>query len=388
MRSRLRRRLGVAILVLLPVVPVLALAQAAQTPSFDTVSKQADAAREAGRLEEAAALYRRGLEANAEWDEGLWYLGSVLYELDRPLEARDAFARLLARQPEHAGAAGLKGLCEFNAGSYEDSLRSLLRSRTLGIARTPGIATVVRYHAGMLLTKFGEFEVGYAVLSEFATEPGAMSPQVVDAFGLNLLRVPVLPAEIDAARRPLVQLAGRAASAMAARQMSAAGPLFDQLVSEFGTTPNTHYARGVFRLTEAPDQALDDFRKEIAIVPGHVPARLQIAFELIRRGEAKAARPFAEEAVKLAPGLFATRLALGQVRLELNEVDGAVEELERAAALAPGSPQTHFMLARAYVRAGRTADAERARAEFTRLDQRQRSERTGAQSIGGIPVKP
>ena len=44
------------------------------------------------------------------------------------------------------------------------------------------------------------------------------------------------------------------------------------------------------------------------------------------------------------------------------------------------------MLARAYTRAGREADAARARAEFTRLDQLVRAMRNGQQSVGGIPT--
>ena len=359
----------------------------AQTSTFDALAKQAADAREAGRLEEAAALYRRAVEGRADWNEGLWYLGSVLYELDRHAEALDPFAKLLARQPEHAGAAGMKGLCEFHTGKHEDALRSLLRARTLGIAKTPGIASVVRYHAGILLTKFGEFEIGYVVLGEFATE-GSESPRVIEAFGLNLLRVPVLPADIDAARRPMVQIAGQAAFAMAARRMAAAALSYDELVNKYGTTSNVHYARGVFRLTESADLAISDFKQEIVVTPEHVPARLQIAFELVRRGEAASARRYAEEAVERAPGQFAAHLALGQVRLELGEVGSAITELERAVQLAPGSPQVHFMLARGYARAGRTADAERERDEFTKLDQRQRAERSGTQAIGGIPVKP
>ena len=126
---------------------------------------------------------------------------------------------------------------------------------------------------------------------------------------------------------------------------------------------------------------------EIAVTPDHVFARLQIAFELVRRGEPAAAQPFAEATVKLAPALFSARLALGIVRLELGDVASAITELERAAALAPGSPQAHFMLARAYARAGRTADANRERGEFKRLDELVRAQRAGTQAIGGIPAK-
>jgi predicted Zn-dependent protease len=383
--SVLRGHVVLGVLVATLLSASSALAQPAKpSPSFEARATQAAAARDAGKLDEAVALYRALVKEKPAWEEGHWYLGSLLYELDRPKEARTAFAALIARQPEHAGAFGMKGLCEFQIGLHEEALRTLLRSRSLGIAKTPGIATVVRYHAGILLTKFGEFEVGYSVLSELALD-GQESPQVIEAFGLNLLRVPVLPSEIDAARRPLVELAGRAAYTMAARQLPIAKPLLDDLVAQYPTTPNVHYARGVFKLTEATESTLDDFKQEIATSPAHVPARLQIAFELIRRGEAAAARPYAEEAVKLEPGHFAARLALGQALVELGETTAAVAELERAVQLAPGSPQTHFMLARAYARAGRTADATRARAEFTRLDQLVRAQRSGAQAVGGIP---
>ena len=115
-----------------------------------------------------------------------------------------------------------------------------------------------------------------------------------------------------------------------------------------------------------------------------MPARLQIAFEYLKRGEAAQALPVASEAAKLAPDHFAARLALGQV-LEMNDLPRALPELEKSAALAPGSPQAQFLLARAYTRAGRTADAERARAEFTRLDQIVRATRQCSQAVGGIP---
>jgi predicted Zn-dependent protease len=76
---------------------------------------------------------------------------------------------------------------------------------------------------------------------------------------------------------------------------------------------------------------------------------------------------------------------MGQVLLEMNEVEAAIPELEHARKLAPGSPQTHFLLARAYARAGRADDAARERAEFTRLDQIVRATRKGATAVGGIP---
>ena len=263
--------------------------------SFDTVSASAAAAREAGRLDDAIALYRQGIALRADWDEGRWYLGSSLYERERYGEARDAFAALVARQPAHAGAVGMKGLCEFGLGQHEPALRTLLQARSLGIARTPEIAHVVAYHAGILLTRFGEFEVGYAVLTELSGD-NVESPKTIEALGLNLLRMPILPGALPEAKRPLVQLAGRAAFAMGGRRLADAARLLDELVAAYPREPNVHYARGVLRTTEAPDLALEDFVAELAVSPRHVPARLQLVFEHVKRGEAAKAKPYAEEA--------------------------------------------------------------------------------------------
>jgi predicted Zn-dependent protease len=243
----------------------------------------------------------------------------------------------------------------------------------------------VRYHAAILLTHAGEFEAANQILTELAAD-ATDTPQVIDAFGLNVLRMPMLPSELPGPGREPVLLAGRAGYAMAARHVDAARMALDELVTRYPKTPHAHYARGVFFLTEDSERALEEFQRELAISPSHVPARLQIAFEHLKRSDAAHAWPAAAEAAKLAPDYFAARLALGQVLLEMNDIPRAIPELEKAARLAPGSPQAHFMLARAYTRAGRDTDAARARAEFTRLDQIVRAMRQGQQSVGGIPT--
>ena len=349
--------------------------------SFESVAASAAAARDAGRLDEALALYRRGLAMKADWHEGRWYLGSILYEKERYAEAREAFAALVASQPTHAGAFGLKGLCEFSLGQPETALRSLLKARSLGIARTPEVAQVVAYHAGVLLTRFGEYEVGYAALSELSAQ-NLESPRLIDALGLNVLRMPMLPAAIPAAKKPMVQLAGRAAFALGGRRLGEAAALLDELVAKYPKERNVRYARGVLRLTENPDGALEDFEAELVNSPRHVPARLQIVFELIKRGDPGRARPYAEQAVRIAPAHFASHLAMGQVWFETGETAKAIASFERGTQLAPGSLQAHFLLARAYGRAGRTADAERSRAEFRRLEQL----KTGQDAAGAVPA--
>ena len=46
------------------------------------IAKEADAAREANRMPDAIALYRKGVAIKPYWEEGWWYLGTLYYDLD------------------------------------------------------------------------------------------------------------------------------------------------------------------------------------------------------------------------------------------------------------------------------------------------------------------
>jgi len=81
-------------------------------PSFQTLSQQADAARDAKQLQKALTLYQRALKLKPNWDEGLWNLGSIAYDLDRYSECAPAFRRLATLKPDSAPAWTMSGLCE------------------------------------------------------------------------------------------------------------------------------------------------------------------------------------------------------------------------------------------------------------------------------------
>ena len=79
------------------------------------------------------------------------------------------------------------------------------------------------------------------------------------------------------------------------------------------------------------------------------------------------------------------RRVLGQIKLQAGDVAAAIVDLEVAARLEPSSPSVRFHLARAYRRAGRTADAQRESAEFRRLEKVQRVQRGGVNAVGEAP---
>jgi tetratricopeptide (TPR) repeat protein len=357
--------------------------KAARGASFDDLAARAEHARTSGDLPQAIALYTQALEANPSWDEGHWALGTAYYELDRFEEARDQFRLVLTAHGDNGTAWAFKGLCEFRLKNYDVALTDLMQARTHGVGGSRAVADVARFHTALLATRTEQYEQALAILSDFALE-GNDSPSIIEAMGIATLRIPVLPDELPGEKREMVMMAGRAAYFMAARLASATKNAFEALVSRYPEAPNVHYAQGVSLLAEEPAAAVEAFKRELKRYPHNTWATVQVAFSYIRLGEFELAKPFAEQAVAQAPTEFVTRNALGQVRLETGDVEGAIAEFEAGVRLAPDSPQMHFALARAYRRAGRDADADRAQAEFIRLDRLVRTSRTGESSVGGI----
>lgn len=344
-----------------------------QTPArsnttFEQVAKAGDEARLAGRLDEAIELYAKALQIRPNWAPGWWYVGAILYERDRYVEARDAFRNLVTLEPKRSTAWGMLGLCEFQTREYDRAVISLQRGRSLGLSDNKELEAVVRYHTALLYVRFEQFEIAYEVLSEFI-RAGNESPKVIEAFGLTMLRMPFLPNEIPPDKREQILLAGQAGYHMAARRLNEARTAFDALLTRYPNAPNVHYAFGVFMMNQDADAALKEFRRELDISPAHYPAMVQMAFEYLKRNEYNTALPLAEKAVQLAPKMFPARNVLGRVLLELGQVERAVAELEEGVRLAPTSPEMHFALARAYTRAGRKKDADREREAFKRLQE-------------------
>src|SRR5215471_18791082 len=100
---------------------------AAQAPD---IAAQAEAARDADRVEEAIPLYRKALAARPAWAEGWWSLGTLLYERDAYAEAAAAFAKTTGLNPKAANAWVMLGLCEAKLGD-KAALEHIERGRAM-----------------------------------------------------------------------------------------------------------------------------------------------------------------------------------------------------------------------------------------------------------------
>lgn len=368
---------ALALALWLLVLAVLSEAQR-RTPSasdFERVASQADRARQANRVEEALRHYRRALTMRPNWAEGWWYLGTLLYDRDAFAEAAAAFKRAADLDPKVGTTWVMLGLCEFKLGRHADALAHIQRGRRLGTSADPQFRRVMLYHEGLLLIGKGAFEQARRTLSPLSRE-GVESEELLTALGLAALnrRFADLLAGGQRMQR-LVQRVGRAEHLAAQKRVDEALREYEGLLAEFPEERNVNYAFGRFLLdVRDNERAALAFAREIAIHPDNVAARLNFA-ALKARTDPHLALRHAEEAVRLDARLPLGHYLLGTLLLQTDQIARAIAELEVARRALPREPQIYFALARAYARANRPQDAERARAIFRRLtEERQRSE--------------
>jgi len=125
------------------ILTAIATICAAQVPPAASpiarIEKQAETARQENRVDDAIALYKKGVALKPSWDEGWWSLGTLNYSLDHFAEARDAFRHLTAIKPDVGLPWGMLGLSEFETKQYDQSLTHLRHGLGLGMGQEQGI---------------------------------------------------------------------------------------------------------------------------------------------------------------------------------------------------------------------------------------------------------
>ncbi|HEV2862176.1 MAG TPA: tetratricopeptide repeat protein [Pyrinomonadaceae bacterium] len=349
--------------------PAAPPAQNASPGEFERLAAEATSAREGDRADEALAAYRKALAVRPQWAEGWWYLATLLYDRDNYREAADAFRQTVRLQPKAGAGWAMLGLCEFQLARYDDALTHIHQGRQLGVSDNVELTRVMRYHEGLISILKGEFERGQQTLGTLSYE-GVKSEDLIIALGLSVLRVGLTPKQIDLnyRDRDLIRRAGLAEHFAAQKNMSDAQREYDLLARDHAKVANVQYAYGRFLLANRDeDGALAAFLRELDNWPKHVLARCQIANIKLQRKDIQGGLPYAEEAAKQAPRLPLAHYLLGRLLLEAGQNDRAIQALETAAKMVPDEAKTYFALARAYTRAKRKADADRARETFTRL---------------------
>lgn len=331
----------------------VAFAEPARTPQqnvqsgFEDLAKSAASEREAGQTKDAIRDYQRAVEIRADWEEGWWYLGTLQYDADRFAEAIPALTQVVKLDPALGPAWNFLGLCEFETHDYANSLEHLKKGQDLGSGDDPEMARVSRYHLALLLNRNGEFEKAAAVLA--STFEGQTPQQVKIALGLSLLRVPLLPQEVDPSQDALVQAAGETAAILAQGDSARALDSFRALLKKYPNIPYLHFAFGIALASAGrDDEALLQEQEEEKISPESAPARVEISLLELRLQHPQDALRAAEEAVRLAPDSSAAHRALAQSLQALGQKENSAAELRAAEALPPEKPTRDELIVQMY----------------------------------------
>jgi len=340
---------------------------AQNSDSFDALQKRAQQAHDSNNTEEQVTLYRKLVTLRPTFGEGWWYLGTGLYDLHRYDQALDAFQHLSKIDVKDGSSRALIGLCEFQLKHYPEALKHFFKAEQLGMGANREMVMTVDYHIVILLNRAGQFEWARDRMAPFSWLADVSDP-VVEAAGLNALRLAALPSDVPPDKLDLVMKAGRASwEPSLAGHPEQSAKLFQELIAAYPAQPNLHYAYGLRLLDSDPAAAMVEFQKELEINPSQVVAQVQIITLKLKQGDAEEALPMARDAVKSAPDYFLAHNVLGRTLLALGKTVPAIQELQAAVKLEPKSAENHFDLAEAYRAAGRKVEAKKEQDEFARI---------------------
>jgi len=379
-------------------------AQDKPSDTFEALAKQAADAQSTNHLDEALDLYRRSVALRPTWDEGWWSIGMLTYDQDKYSDCAAAFRRFRSLKPDLAPGWTMSGLCEYRLRQYDAAYQSLLQAERLGFQGAPELARSGRLHLALLATKNSSFEHAI-LLCGILFRSAESTPEAVAVAGVAALGRPLLLSEVPEFDRPLVMALGNALAAAYAKPAAEAIEKFQSAIQAYPDVADIHYRFGAYLLKSDQARALAEIRRALALDPSHLPSLIAMSLESLHSDDAAAARRYAEQAVKVAPGNYASHLMLGRALLLEFKSTGldttatgnslpakgsaaakgrppnpslraAISELEAAAKLDPESQDAHFSLSSAYALAGRAAAAARERAEYERL-QKLNTARTG-----------
>ena len=221
---------------------------------FDNLASQATSAREQGKAEDAIRYYQQALQVRPEWEEGWWYVGTLLYDRNQFAEALPAFTKVTQLDPKLGPAWSFLGLCAFETKDHPAALAALDKGHELGTEQVPTIGKVADYHLALLLIQHGDFDRATGLLTSGFVH-GQVADQVKVALGLALLRVPLLPDNVDPSKDEVVAASGNIAVLLARDQRAEAQSSCQRALKDYPQIPNFKSAcQAVSGAASAPRQ--------------------------------------------------------------------------------------------------------------------------------------
>lgn len=346
-------------------------------------------AHQAGNLETALDLYKRGLALDPRHPDGNRLYGTLCLQTARFEEAEQYLRHALQVAPTDAETHNNLGAVLLHTGRPSEAISSLRAAILLRPAYDDAHSNL-----GEALRQVGDTKGAQAAIEKALT----LNPNHTNAlFNLGVLKtaerdyagaarylertLTLFPGHV-AARRQLVNVYVTSAEYLKGEQhcrillrqipddhevrvvlvsILIAARRYDEAMEEIryvlDRVPDHPRARVCFghtlRQTGRPEEALAAFREVAASHPEEPRASGGIVEILLRRGELNAALPLAEEIVSRFPDNGLPRLDLGTVLEKLGRHEDACAAYRAGLTLLPDQPGLHFNLANQLLSLGR-----------------------------------
>jgi tetratricopeptide (TPR) repeat protein len=309
-------------------------------------------------------------------------------------EAISSLKTWVVDHPDDGTAWAVMGLSEFENKDFDNALIHLQRGQQLGLKGSAEAIQLARYRLASLLNRTGQFDRALELLAHEETS-GPLAEGIKITRGMSLLRIPMLPEEIEVADKPLLETAGEIAALMQESKYDDAFTKFQPLLKDHPDTSFLHYTFGnALAVLSRYDAAEEQMRLELKISPKSELPWVSLASIELREHRAADAAGFAQQALNLAPNSAEAHYLLGRAQLDLGHADLAIQELEAASKIAPDSPEIHFNLAKAYAKTNQPEKADAERAIFVRLNALSEQQRglngnqnyTGPRDAAGLSI--
>jgi tetratricopeptide (TPR) repeat protein len=338
----------------------------------------------------------------------------------RYAEAEKAYETLRKLSPSTAEVHARLGLIYFQQGKFDDAVQPLREA----IRLKPGLPKVDALLA-MSLSELGHYEEALPALTQAFKQ--SADPVLRRMAGLHLQRTYTgLGRDRDAVDVALalsrlhpddpevlyhsgrlfanfaylqtMRLAEVAPDSVwlhqAAGEANESQGLYDAAIREYRQVlalsprrPGIHFRIGRTLLSRSQDGAAGEgaaadaraaFEEELKIDPTNANAAYELAEMHRKAGELQKAREFFEQALTHYPGFDDALVGMGRTLIGLGRPAEALTRLEAATKRNPENEVAYYQIAQAYRALGKTAEQEKALAEFTRL-------RAAAQRAAAVP---
>jgi Tfp pilus assembly protein PilF len=287
-----------------------------------------------GRHEEAIAQYRLALAGGAEDPAIRFNLGLALFKAARFPEAAEELARVMEKQPGNKGALLLLAECHLQQGSNAKVVE-LLAPHEAAYGEDRAFA----YLLGSALIEQDDLKRGQIFIDRVLR--GGDSAEAHLLMGAAHLRAN----DPQAARDEL-------------RRAEGIDPTLPAVHSLLG--------KALQRMGDG-EGAEAAYRRELEINPNDFDANLRLGNLRSDEGRFDEALAYLTRAARLRSGDLTVLHALGSLYVSTGAYQKACDTLEPLVERAPDFQQAHVLLAMAYIRLGRTEEAERERTIARRL---------------------